>query len=229
MGTLGSLVCLMYKAKPFASDLLDNLAEKMNCKTILERPPLQRYYKVGVLQPCSLSYNDIVLFDTKYLETLSPDEFLAVGAHEFTHIIERHGIKRFCRILLPAIILAPIVSLAELMNKSLLLKNGLLSQIGITPIVALSFAFSFVALLILCSYISAPWNRQKETECDINAAKYTNRQAVISALNKGSKIHPLNQSGLIYRLSPKLYPLLDQRIKDIRLAIEQDDVARATA
>jgi Zn-dependent protease with chaperone function len=224
MSILSSLVCLLYKAKPFASEPLDKLAEKMNCKAILERSPLQRYYKVGVLQACSLSYNEIVLFDAKYVETLSPDEFLAVGAHEFTHIIKRHGIKRFCRMLLPGIILAPVVSLTVTMNKALLLKITLLNQIGMTPIIEFSGAFSFVALFLVCLYINAPWNRQRETECDINAAKCTNREAMISALNKGSKIHSLDRKGLIYRLSPKLYPSLDQRIKNIRLAFEQEDM-----
>jgi Zn-dependent protease with chaperone function len=224
VGILSYLVCLMYKVQPFPSGPLDKLAEKMSCKAILKRSPLQRYYKVRVLQACSLSYNGIVLFDTKYLETLSPDEFLAVGAHEFTHIIKKHGIKRFCRMVLPAIILAPVVSLTVLMNKALLLKIGLLSQIGITPIIEFSGVFSFIALFILCLYINAPWNRQRETECDINAAKYTNREAMISALNKGSKIRPSSQKGLIFRLSPRLYPSLGQRMKDIRLAIEQEDM-----
>jgi len=206
----------MFKAQPFASEPLDKLAEKMICKAILKRSLLQRYYRVRILQACSLSYNDIVLFDAKYLEMLSLDEFLAVGAHEFTHIIERHGLKRFCRMFLPAITFASVVSLTVLMNEALFLKIGLLNQMGITPILTLCGAFSFVALFLLCVYVNAPWNRQRETGCDIDAAKYTSKEAMISALSKGSKLHPLNQKGLIFRLSPKLYPSLDQRIKDIR-------------
>lgn len=221
MGILSSFICFIYKSKPFPSQPLDSLAERMDCRAILERAPLKRYYKVRFLQTCCLSYNDIVLFDAKYIEMLSADELIAAGAHEFTHIVNRHGIKRFCRILLPPIILASLVSIIVFMNQRVLLKIALLSQIGLLPFIALSLSLSFLIILLISFFANAKWNRQKETECDLNAVKFSNGEAMISALIKANQLHPVNEKGFVYRVSPKFYPPIEQRINNIRLTMNQ--------
>jgi len=109
MGILSSLVSRMLKASPFSSVSLDSLAETMRVTDILKKNKLERYYRVGRLQACCISYSVKVFFDRKFLEMLSPIELRAVGAHEFTHIIKRHGVKRFWRIFVPSITIPAIV------------------------------------------------------------------------------------------------------------------------
>ncbi len=95
MGILSFLATGHYKDNPFQSESLDNLAELMQVSPILKRDKSKRYYKVPFLPAGGLSFVDRVFFDAKYLEMLLPEELRALGAHEFTHIKEKHGKNGF--------------------------------------------------------------------------------------------------------------------------------------
>ena len=94
MGVLSSITAWMLRAKPFQSDPLDELAESMNTTRLLKRGKLQRYYRAPMLANCCVSYSDAVFFDSEYFDNLSSKELLAVGAHEFNHIIEKHDTQK---------------------------------------------------------------------------------------------------------------------------------------
>jgi Zn-dependent protease with chaperone function len=154
-----------------------------------------------------VSFVDIVLFDANYLDELQPDELLAVGAHEFTHINQRHGTKRLLRIYLPIVIIWIIV------------QWSVLNFLGIGLIALFSVPLSFIILLVVSFYVNAKWFRQQETECDLGAVELDYGEAMISALNKLNKLRPANEKSLLYRLMPKTYPRLEQRIYDIQAAM----------
>jgi len=221
LGILSSIIVQSLKAKPFQSEPLDRLADVMQTTGILKRGKLQRYYKVRSLQAGCLSYSDVVFFDAKYYDTLLPEELLAVGAHEFYHIIGRHGMKRFVRIFIPAAAIAALIGLLAFVNYELINSIPFFSSSG-KILSSLFFALlSFLFLLSAFFYVNAKWNRQQESKSDINAVKFTNGEALISALVKLNKLRPKKVNRLESRLLPNTYPTLEQRINDIRAAMER--------
>ncbi len=74
----------LFKAKPFESESLDQVAEAMKVTKILKKSNLDRYYNAHFSLPGVLAFSGRVFFDSKYLGSLLPDEMLALGAHEFT-------------------------------------------------------------------------------------------------------------------------------------------------
>lgn len=219
MGILSSLYCRGLKAIPFCSESLDCLAENMHVTSILKNDKCQRYYRVRRLQACSLSYVDIVLFDTKYLDTLQPDELLAVGAHEFTHIIKKHGIKKFSRIFVPSMVVVAVVGIFVFINARVFSHILFFNSFGAGLSSLFVAILCFLPALVISRYVNAKWHRQLETECDLNAVKFANGEAMISALYKASKFRPINTKSLEYRLGPRLYLSLEQRINYLRTAI----------
>jgi Zn-dependent protease with chaperone function len=192
----------------------------MQATEILKGGKLQRYYKMRFLQAGGLSYPDAVFFDAKYYDMLSPVELLAVGAHEFNHIIEKHGVKRFTRIFGPTLAIAGIAGLITFADYEAINSTGIFSPYGSVLSSLFVVALSLVLILIASFYFNANWNRQQETQSDLAAVKFANGEALISALVKLNKLHPLKMSRLETRILPKMYPSLEQRINDIRLATE---------
>lgn len=167
-----------------------------------------------------LSFLDRVFFDVKYFETLLPDEKLALGAHEFAHMNQRHGRKRFWRIFAPALIPGTAIGLFVFFNFALFDLIYFFNDWG--KIVSSLFVavFFFLFVFIAGFYVNAKWLRQQETEFDLSAAKYVNGEAMVSALIEFHKLRPKKMTRLD-RLLPKLYPTLEQRIRDIRIAEER--------
>ena len=193
----------------------------MQATEILKRGKLQRYYKMRFLQAGGLSHPDAVFLDAKYYDMLSPAELLAVGAHEFNHIIEKHGVKRFTRIFGPTLAIAAIAGLITFADYGAINSTGIFSPYGSVLTSLFVVALSLVLILIASFYFNANWNRQQETQSDLAAVKFANGEALISALVKLNKLHPLKMSRLETRILPKMYPSLEQRINDIRLATKR--------
>jgi hypothetical protein len=73
----------------------------MQVAKISKKGKLECYFSVCFLQVGGMAFLESVFFDSKYLEILIPDEFQAVAAHEFTHLIKKHVTKRFFRLTVP--------------------------------------------------------------------------------------------------------------------------------
>ena len=108
MGLISWLVTGSLKDVSFQSDSLDELAEVMQVTKILKKSKLERYYKERTTRG-GFTILGKIFFDAKYFETLLSNEVLAVGAHEFIHLNQRHGKKRFWRLLVPAIMIGGVV------------------------------------------------------------------------------------------------------------------------
>ena len=172
----------LFKAKPFESEALDRLAETMKVTPILKRGKLERYYKAAPFARGCISYPDAILFDAKYFDMLSADEVLAVGAHEFNHIIKKHVPKRIIRLLLPATIIVALIGFLATINAALSNSATVLSNLDANNFSGLAIFFAFV--FFACYYINAGWFRQQETECDLSSVEFANGEAMISALVK---------------------------------------------
>ena len=172
-----------------------------------------------------MAFLDRIFFDGKYLETLLPDELLAVGAHEFTHLNQRHGIKKFFRLILPPIIIGVVVGSIVFSNFKLIARFPFIVDLGKVEdgllIVLLSCFVAYLAGL----YVNAKWCRQQETDCDLSSVKYLNSEAMASALIKLNNLRPRKLT-LLDRLLPRLYPTLEQRTNDIRNAVAEKETTK---
>jgi Zn-dependent protease with chaperone function len=134
---------------------------------------------------------------------LSPDEVLAIGAHEFNHIAKRHIAKRLPRTVLPAAMLAVLIGYLFFINSA--------SFLFIASGVVLSFFF----FLFGSYYVNAKWFRKQETESDLSAVEFVNGAAMISAL---ARLRPQKTSWL-FKLIPHTHPTIEQRIHNIQAAM----------
>ena len=152
MGLISSILVRLLRAQPFEMQALDTLAEGMKATSILKKDRFHRYYKSSILPIPCLAYSDALVFNSNYYQMLSPDEVLAVGAHEFNHIAKKHIAKRLPRTVLPAAVLAVLIGYLFFINSA--------SFLFITSAVVLSFLF----FLFGSYYVNAKWFRKQETE-----------------------------------------------------------------
>lgn len=189
-------------AQPFEVPALDALAEHMRAASILKKDRFHRYYKSSILPIPCLAYSDALVFNENYLQMLSADGVLAVGAHEFNHIAKKHIVKRLPRTVLPSAVLAAVVGYIVSNSASLLLA-------------ALAVGLSFFAFLLGSYYANAKYLRKQETESDLSAVEYVNGAAMISAL---AILRP-QKTGWLTKLLPHIHPTIEQRIHDIQAAM----------
>jgi len=190
----------LLRAQPFEMQPLDILAERMKAASILKKDRFHRYYKSSILPIPCLAYSDALVFNSNYYQMLSPDEVLAVGAHEFNHIAKKHIAKRLPRTVLPAVVLAIVIGYLFLINSATFLVN------------ALAVVLSFFFFLFGSYYVNAKWFRKQETESDLSAVEFVNGAAMISAL---SRLLPQKTSWLS-KIIPHTHPTIEQRIHNIQ-------------
>ena len=219
MGLISSLLSRLLNAKPFSSEALDKLAEAMQITKILRAGKLERYYSVGFLAPVGMAFLDRVFFDSTCLQVLLPDELLAVGAHEFTHLKKRHGTKKFFRLTVPAAILGVLMGFFVFFNFASIDSIPLVGSLGkvVSGLLA-TFFFGFFAL-VAGLFVNAKWLRSLETECDLSSIRFLNAEPMVSALIKINNLRPRRMTR-IERWLPKVYPTIEQRINDIHTAAE---------
>ena len=210
------------RAEPFDSVPLDSLAETIGASSYLVSNIHRRYFRCKSLPAGAVSFKNKIKFDARFLSSLSEDELCAIGAHEFTHLRERHRAKKIQRILLPQLIVLLLAWLAvfvfaivDVRSHFVLSKSVL---IALAIVAALPALFVTALSLIILGFTNARWLRSLETTCDFAAARIGRGEELISALQKLNKLYPMKQSGILYRLAPKFYPPLETRITNIRNA-----------
>jgi Zn-dependent protease with chaperone function len=180
---------------------------------------LDHYYCVRFLSAGGMAFLDRVFFDSKYLEILLPEELAAVAAHEFTHLKNRHGIKKFFRLTVPMLAVGALVGLFVFFNFTSISVLPLINSLGkVATSLLASLFFGFLGLFAAL-HVNAKWLREKETECDLSTVKYLNGTPMILALIKLNNIRP-RKVMRIEKFLPKIYPTIEQRINDLRIAAE---------
>ena len=219
MGVINELLSQLLKARPFQSEPLDNLADAMQVNKILRASKLERYYSVGFLSVVGMAFLDRIFFDSTCLQVLLPDELLAIGAHEFTHIKKRHGTKKFFRLTAPAVIIGALMGFFVYSNFASINAIPIIGNLGkfVSGLLAAVF-FGFFAL-VAGLYINAKWLRSLETECDLSSVKFLSEEPMVSALIKINNLRPRRMTRLEGWL-PKVYPTIEQRINDIHKTAE---------
>ena len=203
MGLISFIMVRLLRAQPFEMQALDTLAESMKATSILKKDRFHRYYKSSILPIPCLAYSDALVFNSNYYQMLSPDEVLAIGAHEFNHIAKKHIAKRLPRTVLPAAVLAIVIGYLFFINSASFL------------FIASSVALSFLFFLFGSYYVNAKWFRKQETESDLSAVEFVNGVAMISAL---ARLLPQKTSWL-FKLIPHTHPTIEQRIQNIQAAV----------
>lgn len=194
-------------AQPFEMQALDALAETMKATSILKKDRFHRYYKSSILPIPCLAYSDALVFNANYLQMLSPDMVLAVGAHEFNHLAKKHILKRVPRTVLPSAVLATVTGYLFYVNTASLFSTVLAVGLG------------FFLSLFGSYYVNAKWLRKQETESDLSAVEFVNGAAMISAL---SLLRP-QKTSWITKLLPHTHPTIDGRIKSIQAAMGSEN------
>jgi len=219
VGIISQLLSRLLKARAFPSESLDNLADAMQVNKILRAEKLERYFNVGFLSVGGMAFLDRIFFDSRFLQVLLTDELLAVAAHEFTHIKKRHGTKKFFRLTAPAAIIGALMGLFVFFNFSLIAPIPIVGSLGkvVSGLLAAIF-FGFFAL-VAGLYVNAKWLRSLETECDLSSVEFLNGEPMIPALIKLNNLRSRTMPRL-ERLLPKVYPTIEQRIKEIQTAAE---------
>jgi Zn-dependent protease with chaperone function len=224
LGIVSLLWTGINRARRFDSSLLISLAKEMGFES--GGGAFDRYYMCKSLAAGALSFEDRVLFDQRFVESLSDEEFRAVGAHEFVHIRSNHSKKKLRRILLPIVAttaLICVVASVYIFEAIDSLGISFASKIEFTALLSvIPTGLVFFLSSIVVAYLNAKWLRSLETECDNTAVKYADGEALISALHKLQKIYPPRESGLAYRLRPKSYPKLEARILHIKSISTQE-------
>lgn len=200
MGLVTSVMVRLLGAQSFEMLALDALAERMKAASILKKDRLHRYYKSSILPIPCLAYSDALVFNANYLQMLSTDGVLAVGAHEFNHLAKKHIVKRLPRTVLPSAALAAVVGYLFYSNSAALLLSASVAVL------------SFFLFLLGSYYINAKYLRKQETESDLSAVEYVNAAAMISAL---AILRP-QKAGWLTKLMPHTHPTIEQRIHDIQ-------------
>jgi Zn-dependent protease with chaperone function len=180
---------------------------------------LDRYYSVRFLSAGWMAFLDRVFFDSKYLEILLPEELQAVAAHEFTHLKNRHGIKKFFRLTVPMLGIGALVGLFAFFNFTSIGILPLISNLGkVASSLLVALFFGFLGLFAAL-HVNAKWLRSRETECDLSTIKFLNGTPMILAL---IKLNNIRQKRLmrIEKFLPRIYPTIEQRIEDLRIAAE---------
>jgi hypothetical protein len=203
MGLISSIMVRLLRAQAFEMQALDTLAESMKATSILKKDRFHRYYKSSILPIPCLAYSDALVFNSNYYQMLSPDEVLAIGAHEFNHMAKRHIAKRLPRTVLPASVLAVVIGYLFFINSASLL------------FIASAVVLFFLFFLFGSYYVNARWFRKQETESDLSAVEFVNGAAMISAL---ARLRPQKTSWLS-KLMPHIHPTIEQRIHNIQVAM----------
>lgn len=218
LGIINSFLARLLKASPFPSESLDNIAETMQVSRILKKTKLDRYYKAR-LRVGGMAFLDRIFFDATYFDMLLPDEVLAVAAHELTHLKKRHGTKKFFRLTVPSAMIGVLIGFFVFFNFASINAIPFIGSLGkVVSSLLATFFFGFFGL-VAALFVNAKWLRSQETECDLSSVKYLNGEAMITAMIKLNNLRP-QRNTRIERFLPKLYPTIEQRINDIRAAVE---------
>ncbi len=221
MGIVSFIILkLFYGAERFESEPLDKLAEVMSVKSAL-KGKLPRYYKAKANQSCcSALYDGSIIFDKKYYDMLTQDEVLAVGAHEFNHLIQKHVRKKLLRLVVPSLIISLVFAVLAGASQYLVGAHYYYGALSFAISLGLVFVFPFMVFLFASLYVNASWLRNQEIECDLRTVEFKNGEAMISALNKIRVRFPRSQLDIrLSKLFPRTYPTLEKRKENILKAM----------
>jgi Zn-dependent protease with chaperone function len=211
-----NLAHLMFSdAEPFTSEPLDKLAQTMGANAVLNKDKDSRYYLTkGNRQGCTALFNGTFVFDKKWYQKLSSEELLAIGAHEFNHIIKKHSRQMLFRVFVPAF---AVLFIAILLTSPLSTTFSLfLTRSYLMLLVQFATLFLFLFTFLGIWYLNSPWQRQLETDCDLSAVRFGYGEAMITALTKLRERFP--KSKWTIRLI-HTHPSFEQRVQDIRQAM----------
>jgi Zn-dependent protease with chaperone function len=206
-----ALARLLFSSQPFISESLDKLAQTMAVNTTLKKDKSSRYYLAkGNPSGTTALFNGAIIFDKKYYQMLTPEEVLAVGAHEFNHLVKKHARKKLFRVIvLPLMILV----IAGLLTSALGTALHLFENSGYFVMSGLVVVFLLVCF-VGSFYLNAPWLRQLETECDLSAVQFGYGEAMVTALIKLRERFPKSKWDIkLTKFFPRTYQLLNKEYK----------------
>jgi len=142
------LKALRKNPEPIINADFDNLAERMFVKNRLKKKNPYVFSKIWIgaeTSGLSLLLSSIE-FSKKFYDELSAEERLAVVAHEFAHIRERHGWVKFKRTRIPSFLFSLPIAILVLVFPLVNIYERIGAMAGI-------FALSSIWWVIILSYV----------------------------------------------------------------------------
>lgn len=157
-----------FGARPFASSQLDTLAERMGVSGLQSPDPQKRYFITNTKGVTAANVGDKIVFGRLYFESLSDEQRLAVGAHEFAHSLDRHNERLN-------------VAAGSLLGSSASAATAYALS-GSVLIAELAFLVSFFVAMGILSPREAVKNSHRELQCDRIAVSFVSSEAMVSSL-----------------------------------------------
>ncbi|MGA2664734.1 MAG: M48 family metalloprotease [Nitrososphaerales archaeon] len=191
-----------FGARPFASQELDSLAERMGVSPSQSPNPSERYFVTGARSVTAASLGNKVLFGRRYYERLSGDERLAVAAHEFAHMMDHDdGRSRVASLTLGLSLVLTFAALVAF--HSLLLAES-------------AFCASFLAMIRILSSRELERGRLQELRCDSLAASLVGGGPMISSIRLAESMEARRSGrGLLRRSRADHDPAFEERTRAI--------------
>jgi Zn-dependent protease with chaperone function len=179
-----------FGARAFASSELDALAQRMGVLGRLSPDRNDRYFVVGAERVAAANMGNKVVFGRRYYDSLNDEQRLAVGAHEFAHLLSDNNER--LKIATSSLAASVIVALFAFIS----LHSVLLAEIA--------FLGSFLPLMGILTSRDSRRNMNEELECDRVAVTYVNGPAMISSIR---------MAGVLWARSPRPSKFLSSTVE----------------
>jgi Zn-dependent protease with chaperone function len=186
-----------FGARPFISDELDSLADRMRVSQFLSSDRADRYFMTRAKRFTAVTFGRKVVFGSKYYEQMSAEQRLAVGAHEFAHVLK--GENRRSRIALSSLG----VSAAFTAFVYIAFQLPLASE--------LAFCATFIGLMTALSSKEVERSRLEELNCDSVSASYVSGDAMIGSIRLAESMLTSTPRRVLFRTVGSTYPSLRER------------------
>ncbi len=162
-------------AKSFESPELDQLAGRMDALRLLDGDNQERYFRTKA-SVAAMSLGNKMLFGARYYDRLDESQRLAVGAHEFAHMLTGDHYHVGRRVSIP--------SLAA----TLLLTLGALLATGSMLLAEFVLVAGFLSIFYILSRRDAQLSQEEERRCDRMALSFVDGLDLIAAIEMGGRL-----------------------------------------
>ena len=159
---------VFFGAKPFASDELDSLALRMGLLDQLSADPGERYFIINGKSVTAANVGNRIVFGSRYYGSLTGDQRLAVGAHEFGHSLF-HRKERL------------MIALSSVSSSLLTAAAGFLATRSLLAS-ELFFLCSFFLVIGVLSSREARNGLKDEVQCDGLAVSFVGPEPMIASI-----------------------------------------------
>jgi Zn-dependent protease with chaperone function len=165
---------LFFSARSFRSQDLDSLASRMGVLHRLSPDPSDRYFITPARGATAANFGNKIVFGRRYYETMTDEQRIAVGAHEFAHTINSDGGR------LRVAVTSMLAACGGVLGVFAAFRSVLAAE--------LAFLACFFVLMSLLSSRQAEKDVSEELDCDSVAAFFVSPQTLVSSIRLAASV-----------------------------------------